>query len=620
MAMQNQHQIIIIGVFVLSALGLITAAINIQLVDEKYKDRADRATINKEVQYPSRGLIYDRNQELLVYNNPLYDIQAVYSQIDPDMDTLLLCQLLGINKATFIKNINKDWSKPQYAKTYPFTFLSKIKPEQYHKFQEHLDDFPGFTGIIRNIRGYPHSNAAHVLGYLGEVNREVVDTSKGKYIPGDYIGISGIERTYEEELRGVKGIKLTQKDNLGRKTGSFNEGNSNTAAVSGNDLITTIDINLQAYAESLLQNKRGSVVAIEPSTGEILAMLSSPSYDPNIFNLDRDRRESIAGLLLDSLNRPSIDRSIMSKYPPGSVFKPIFALIAMQEGISYPGRTIYCDGSYEVNTKGFSQGCHNHPTPYNCAIALEHSCNSYFYQLMREFLNSYGVKTPGKAMDRLTDYLSDFGLGKPLGIDLMFENSGFIPDGKYFDKKYSYVRNGWRSTYVLSLGIGQGELGLTTTQMANLAAILANRGYYVTPHLVRGMRDASNSYKPIPYQKKSIGIDAEYYPIVVDGMERVIRSGTASNSYVQGIDICGKTGTSQNPQGDDHSVFFGFAPKDDPKIAIAVYVENAGSGGHIAAPIGSLVIEKYLNKEIYPYRLPLERRLKNTVLLQQPKS
>lgn len=618
MSKQNSRQQVIIGVFVLSALALVMTAASLQLFDSKYKRQASQAAINKEIQYPSRGLIYDRNGKLLVYNNPLYDIQAVYKQIDPNMDTTKFCQLLNIDKETFLKNINKNWKSPRYHKSIPYTFLSKIKPENYLSFQEHLDEFPGFFPVIRNIRGYPHSHAAHVLGYLGEVNQTTVDTSAGSYIAGDYIGINGIERTYEQELRGSKGVKLTLKDNLGRKAGTYNNGASDSPAISGKDLISAIDLDLQAYGEELMQGKRGSIVAIEPKTGEILAMLSSPNFDPNIFNLDRDRKESIDILLQDSINRPSIDRSVMAKYPPASIFKPIMALIAMQEGISYPNRTIYCDGSYEVNTKGFSQGCRNHPTPYNVSIALEYSCNSYFYQLIREFLEIRGYNEPGKGLDLLVKYLSAFGLGDKLGVDIVYENSGFIPNSSYYDKIYATEYYGWKSTYVLSLGIGQGEIQLTTVQMANLAAILANRGFFYTPHIIKAYKNEYNQAENIKFTKNVVPIDSVYFPSVIKGMEDVIRTGTARMSFVPGLDICGKTGTSQNPHGEDHSVFFGFAPKDNPQIAIAVYVENAGHGGHIAAPIGSLMMEKYISKSISPGRQYVEKRMKETNLIEKP--
>ncbi len=617
MSSKDNKQTIIIAFFLISAIALIGVAARLQLFNSKYKKRASQAAINKDIQYPSRGLIYDRNGKLLVYNNPLYDIKAVYRQVDPEMDTVKFCELLNIDKETFLKNINKNWRSVRYHKSVPYTFLSRIKPEYYLRFQEHLDEFPGFFPVIRNIRGYPHSHAGHVLGYLGEVNQNTVDTSGGNYIPGDYIGINGVERTYEQELRGSKGVKFSLKDNLGRKAGDFNDGKSDSPATSGLDLISSLDLDLQSYGEELMAGKRGSIVAIEPKTGEILAMLSSPGYDPNIFNLDRDRKQSIQTLLQDSINRPSIDRSVMAKYPPGSIFKPIFALIAMQEGISYPNRTIPCDGSYEVNSKGFSQGCRNHPTPYNVQIALEYSCNSYFYQLMREFLEMKGYSEPGKGMDILAGYLKEFGLGEKLGVDIVYENSGFIPTAKYYDKLYSDDYYGWKSTYVLSLGIGQGELQLTTVQMANLAAIIANHGYYYTPHLTTTFVNEKREKERLVFDKKVVPVDKKYFPPVIDGMERVVRTGTASMSYVPGLDLCGKTGTSQNPHGQDHSVFFGFAPKDNPQIAIAVYVENAGSGGHIAAPIGSLMAEKYINKVISPSREYVQQRMFDTQLIEK---
>jgi penicillin-binding protein 2 len=363
-------------------------------------------------------------------------------------------------------------------------------------------------------------------------------------------------------------------------------------------------------------NKRGSVVAIEPSTGEILAMVTAPSYDPNLIALDRNRGAAFDSLLQDTINRPFLDRSVMAYYPPGSIFKPILSLIALQKGVLYPNKTIYCDGVYELDSKGKSvQRCHSHPTPYNVSIAIEHSCNSYFYQTMRDFVNQYGYQNPGKGLDTLVSYLFDFGLGKSLGTDILSEGKGFIPDSKFYDKVYRREVNGWRSTYILSVGIGQGELQVTTLQMANLAVILANRGYFYTPHLIKKYIDSNQQIDQEFRVKKKVRIDQEYYEPVITGMQKAINSGTATAGYVAGLDICGKTGTSENPFGKDHSVFFGFAPKDNPKIAIAVYVENAGWGGEIATPIGSLVIEKYLNKEISDRRKYVEEKMINKDLI-----
>ena len=595
---------------------LVAKIAQIQIFSSKYKDQARRTTLDKVTKYPSRGLIYDRNEKLLVSNSTIYDIDVIYNNVLETIDTSEICLLLGIDKAKFEKNINKDWSNIQYHKAIPYTFLSKIRPEQFSVFQEHLHKYPGFYPVERNIRNYPHKNMSHALGFLGEVNRKDINKDNSKsYSSGDYIGRSGLERTYEYALKGTKGVGYILKDNLGRNVESYDGGSLDSSAVSGSDIISTLDLDLQAYGEELMRNKMGSIVAIEPSTGEVLAMMSSPSYDPNLLNLDRNRGIAYDSLNQDTISRPLFDRSVMAKYPPGSIFKTVFSLIALQTGVLEANKTIYCDGEYEVDSKGlYTQGCHHHPTPYNVSIALQHSCNSYYYQTFRDFIDSYGYTTPQVGLDTLLSYLNDFGLGNKLGIDYHTEEKGFLPTSEFYDKMYKR----WRSTYILSLGIGQGELEFTTLQMANLAATIANRGYFYTPHLVKSFVKDEFELKPEFTTPKVMRIDQEHYEPVIEGMARVTTIGTAKLAYIPDIELCGKTGTSQN-KGKDHSVFFAFAPRVNPKIAIAVYVENAGFGGDIAAPIASLMIEQYINKEISTNRTWLEDRMKNLSLIKKPK-
>lgn len=601
------RQKIIIGFFCLCALLLIYKAAELQIFETKYSEQAKRTTLDKRISYPSRGLIHDRNDQLLVANSPIYDIKATYKKVDPRMDTAAFCNLLEIPIDTFPILLDKNWKSNRYHKSVPFRFLSKVKPQVFTKFQERVFEFPGFYAVTRNIRTYPHKNAAHTLGYLGEVDQRTIDRSEGKYQAGDFLGVSGVEKSYDDLLRGSKGLNYLLKDNLGRDVGSYESGALDTNAVSGMDINITLDIELQEYAELLMSNKRGAIVALEPKTGEVLTMLSAPSYDPNVLKMDINRGIAFNDLLSDTINKPILDRSVLSKYPPGSIFKPIFALIAMQMGFTEANRTIYCDGSYEVGKRGFSQGCRNHPTPYNIGIALQWSCNSYFYQLMKECILLNGYDNPGAGLDTLVSYLDDFGLGVKTGLDYNYENEGFIPNSKYYDNLYRDVVNGWKWSYILSLGIGQGELELTTIQMANLAAIIANRGHYYKPHLLRSINGDKQAI-PVEYlQRQQTRVDPQHFEPVIEGMEKVISQGTAQAAYVSGLEVCGKTGTSQNQRKVSHSVFFGFAPKVNPKIAIAVYVENAGSGGAIAAPIGGLVIEKYLNKEIATRRQYLEQ-------------
>ncbi|MDC1283806.1 penicillin-binding protein 2 [Saprospiraceae bacterium] len=610
-----ERQKVIIVFFSICALLLVYKSAELQIFESKYREQARRTTLDKRISYPSRGLIYDRNNELLVVNTPIYDIKATYKKVDSEMDTVAFCNLLEISIDTFSTLLNKNWKSRRYHKSVPFTFLSKVKPETYAQFQERMFEFPGFYPVIRNTRSYPHQNAAHTLGYLGEVDQRTINKSDGKYQLGDFIGVSGVEKSYDDILRGSKGLNYLLKDNLGRDVGSYENGSLDYSAVSGEDINLALDLVLQEYGELLMRNKKGAIVALEPETGEVLAMISAPTYDPNILKMDVNRGAAFNALLSDTINKPMLDRSVISKYPPGSIFKPIFALIALQLGVTQPNKTIYCDGSYEVGKRGFSQGCRNHPTPYSIDVALQWSCNSYFYQLMKDCLLLNGYDNPGAGLDTLVNHLSDFSLGKKTGLDYHYENEGFIPDSKYYNRLYKNVFNGWKWSYILSLGIGQGELELTTLQMANLAAIIANRGHYYKPHLLRSINGDKLAIPTKYLEQQQVRINTKHFEPVINGMEKVISQGTATSAYVAGLDVCGKTGTSQNQRRVSHSVFYGFAPKINPKIAIAVYVENAGSGGAVAAPIGGLIIEKYINKNIAENRIWLQDEMINRNLL-----
>ncbi len=589
------------------AITMTFRAAQLQLFSTKYKDQAQRTTLEKSLIYPSRGIIYDRNGKTLVYNRPIYVIYATYKKINPKMDTLLFCSLLNIDKETFILNIEKDWSNIQFSKNSPFVFLNKVNPEQIAIFQEHLYKFPGFEIEERSIRGYPHQTAAHVLGYLGEVDKNIIDNSEGRYRLGDYIGKTGLENSYEKQLGGEKGIKYILKDKFGRHVESYNNGRLDSLAIPGEDMQISLDLELQNYADSLMINKRGALVAIEPATGEILAMVSAPFYDPNLLTLDENRSAGMIQLLRDSINRPLNNRAVTNRYPPGSIFKPVQSLISLQMGIIHPKRSVSCFGGYRLSASKIMK-CHSHAPLRGVEDAIKYSCNTYYLQTTKEILDQYGFKKPGVGLDTFVSYLRDFGMGERLGIDLSYEGKGFIPDSKFYDHRFRKETAGWRSQWVISIGIGQGEIELTTMQMAHLAAIIANRGSYITPHFIKNFK----SGKPIPAQyimKKEVRIDNKHFGHVIDGLEAVVLGGTARVAYVPGLDICGKTGTSQNPHGKDHSVFFGFAPKNNPKIAVAVFVENAGWGGDWAAPISSLLIEKYLNKNISPSRKYLESKM-----------
>jgi penicillin-binding protein 2 len=547
--------------------------------------------------------VYDRNDRLMVYNNPIYDIKVTFNQIDPGMDTALFCRLLKIDRDEFMSRINKDWANHQFSKSVGFVFMQNVSPRIFTRFQEFLHEFPGFYFELRNVRGYPEPHAAHLLGYISEVDKQIVAMSEGMYSQGDYIGITGIEQQYESHLKGEKGVSYVFKDNLGRIVGAVNEGRLDSSAVTGKDLMLTIDLELQKYAEQLMQGKRGSIVCLEPETGEILAMVSAPAFDPSLLTIHKGRSEAF-NMLVQDTTKPLFDRSLMAAYPPGSIFKPVLALIAMEEGVLKINRTIPCNGGY--NYKYYHYGCHNHPTAYNVPMAIQHSCNAYFFQTFRDVVEIEGFQEPELGLTRLNSYLSQFGLGHTLGIDLPNEKPGNLPGIDFYDQLYG--KGQWRSTYIMSLGIGQGELQLTTLQMANLAAVIANRGYYVTPHVLRGFKDGTTV--PAGHTKHHrVSIASEHFDPVIEGMRRAVRAGTAVGAYIPGIEVCGKTGTSQNPHGDDHSVFYAFAPADKPTIAIAVYVENAGWGGTVAAPIASLMIEKYLTGDIMASRKWLEKRM-----------
>lgn len=602
----------IIYIVFLTSFILLLKSASLQLFTNKYKEQALKTTLEKTYIYPSRGLIYDRNGKTLVYNQPIYSLLAIYNKIDPKMDTTMFCSLLGIDQTSFLDKLNKNWKDARFSKSVPFVFLSKISPDRIALFKEHAYKFPGFIIQERNIRGYPHSHAAHVLGYLGEVNDKIISKYPSKYHPGDYIGMTGLELAYEDDLSGHKGVAYELRDNLGRKVGTYENGKLDTLPQPGHDLQISIDLDLQAFADSLLRNKKGAIVAIEPRSGEILAMVSAPAYDPNILNLDENRNQGILSLLRDTVNKPLNNRAVTNKYPPGSIFKPILGLIALQRQTTLLDRGIPCPGYYRLSATKV-QKCHGHTYPSNMEMAIQHSCNTYFFQLMREILDIYGYRNPNKGLDTFYNDLKLFGLGEKLGLDYSYESAGFVPNSNFYDRLYRKESNGWRSAWILSLGIGQGELELTTVQMANLAAIIANQGYFITPHLAKKFV----SGKPIDPRlttKRFTNIDQKYFPSIINGMEKVVIQGTARSVFLDKLAMCGKTGTSQNPHGKDHSVFFGFAPKDNPQIAIAVFIENGGWGAEWAAPIASLMCEKYIFKSISPERQYLFDRMYNGII------
>jgi penicillin-binding protein 2 len=577
---------VVIALIVIASLGLLIRLFIIQVVKDSYRLSADNNVLRYVTQYPARGLIYDRNDKLIVFNQAAYDLMVVPAQTSR-IDTAGFCDLLGISTDVFNKQMK---AAINYSRRAPSVFLKQVSNETYARLQEKMFLYPGFYVQPRTLRKYSKPVAAHVLGYVSEVDEGVIRKNP-YYKPGDYIGKSGIEESYEKDLRGMRGVKIFLVDVFSRIKGSYANGKLDTLAVQGSDITSGIDLNLQEYGELLMKNKRGSIVAIEPKTGEIMTLVSSPNYDPGLL-VGRIRSDNFANLSVDTL-KPLFNRALMASYPPGSTFKPINGLIGLQEGVISLATLFECHNGYLAGSKFVE--CHSHPSPLNLVGAIGNSCNSYFCQTYRRVLESPDFNTITDSYNKWKDYLTEFGFGNKLGTDFVNELSGFIPTTDYFDKYYG--KNRWKALTVISMAIGQGEVGTTPLQMANMTAAIANRGYYFTPHIVKSV-GADHHIDKHFITKHQISIDSANFESIVLGMEAAVNSGTATISALKDIIVCGKTGTAQNPHGKNHSVFIAFAPKDNPKIAITVYVENAGFGATFAAPIASLMIEKYLKGEV----------------------
>lgn len=538
--------------------------------------------------YPERGYIFDRNGVLLVANQLSYDVMVVPGEVK-SMDTIAFCNLLKITKEEFIEKIAKA---AHYSPRIPSTFLAQVSKDDFASLQEVLYKFKGFYIQKRSLRQYPNNSAANVLGYISEVNEAMISTNSNYHL-GELIGTAGLEKSYEETLRGIKGVKFIQRDRFNREIGSFKDGLYDTLPVSGNDITLTIDAVLQQYGEALMINKRGGIVAIEPSTGEILAMVSMPTYDPNLM-VGRDRSKNFTKLYLDSINKPLLDRGLQAQYPPGSPFKVISALVALQENVLTTSSSIQCFGGYKYGSgKSSFMRCHCETggSPVNLNVAIYRSCNSYFATAYRRVIDKY--PTPTEGVNVWSKHAKSFGLGNYLDNDLSVGQKGNIPDGSLYNKIYPNGR--WRSTATISNSIGQGEVLTTPIQLANMTAAIANEGFYYVPHIAKKIKGKALDKKfTTPVYTT---IDKKNFKPVIEGLFDVFDNprGTARGSMVEGIQICGKTGTSENPHGQDHSIFIAFAPKDNPKIAIAVFVENGYWGARWAGPIATLMIEKYLN-------------------------
>jgi penicillin-binding protein 2 len=575
----------IITIVVLASVVLLLRLFTIQVVQDKYRLSADNNVLRYVTQYPARGLIYDRKGNLVVYNQAAYDLMVIPAQTG-EMDTATFCDDLGITRENFVEKMK---AAKNYSQRAPSVFLKQISAEMYARFQEKMFLFPGFYVQPRTLRKYSRPIAAHLLGYVSEVDESIIK-KEPYYKPGDYIGKLGIEEAYETELRGKRGVKIYLVDAYSRVKGSYAGGNMDTMAVQGADIISSIDLDLQEYGERLMQKKTGSIVAIEPKTGEILALVSSPDYDPGLL-VGRVRSENFARLMADTVSEPLFNRAFMASYPPGSTFKPINGLIGLQEKVIVPSTEFGCDHGY------LFVACHSHRSPLNLADAIMISCNSYFCQTYRKILENPNYGSVSEAYEKWRSYLLEFGFSRKLGTEFSNELPGLIPPASYFDKIYN---NRLKALNIISMAIGQGEILTTPLQMANMVSAIANRGYYYIPHIVKSIGKDNRIDQAYTVRNK-ISIDSVNFEEIIKGMEGVVNGGegaTARGAAIKDIIVCGKTGTAQNPHGKDHSVFIAFAPKDDPKIAIAVYVENAGFGSTYAAPVASLMIEKYLKGEI----------------------
>jgi len=589
----DKRRLVIGGVAVFIVTVYLIRLFMLQLLSDDYKKNADSNAFLKKIEYPSRGAISDRHGRLLVYNQPAYDIMVVMNEEKGRLDTTEFCNALGITKEYFIKRMNdiKDRNKnPGYSRFTEQLFMSQLSDKEFSVFQEKIFRFPGFYVQKRSIRQYQYPYAAHVLGDVAEVSKADVENSD-YYQPGDYIGKLGVERSYEEQLRGEKGVQILLRDAHGRVQGNYQNGKFDRRPIAGKDLTLSIDIKLQELGERLLEGKIGSIVAIEPATGEVLCMVSSPTYDPRIM-VGRKRGKNHLALSKD-VWKPLLNRSIMGQYPPGSTFKTTQGLTYMTEGIIDENTLFPCARGF--NYRGLHVGCHPHGAPTNLVQALCTSCNSYFcWGLFRMIGNRQHYRSVQEAMNTWRDYMVSMGFGYKLGIDLPGEKRGLIPNAAFYDKAY---KGSWNGLTIISISIGQGEVNLTPLQIANLSATIANRGYYYVPHVVRKVQG-----EPLDtlYRRRHYTMaNRKAYKYVVQGMRASVVGGTCHAANRADYLVCGKTGTAQN-RGQDHSVFMGFAPMDNPKIAIAVYVENGGFGATYGVPIGSLMMEQYINGKLAP--------------------
>lgn len=581
MARMRVLQAVVLVIFGVIALRLAY----IQLFDRRYVELAKANALRHVVEYPTRGEVFDRNGEFLVQSRECYDLMVVYSEIDKaGFDTTRLCSVLGLPREKLERELAAARRWPRAARL----VMNFIPKEDKLRFDE--GNFRGFYTVYRTVRQYPRKVGGNLLGYVGEVNADMIRRNPS-YKPGDYVGMSGVESAYEALLRGRKGVRIQEVDTHGAIKGSYMNGMYDTLPESGKYLVSTIDARLQLFAEELMAGKVGAAVAIEPSTGEILMMVSSPTYDPDQM-VGRERSKHYAEMVRNK-RRPMFNRAVRAKYPPGSTFKLVQGLIGLQEGVLKPSDRHICNQGYSAGR--LKMRCHAHPSPLDLRFAVSTSCNAYFCYVFRDILDNPKYGSVKEGFDVWRKYVESFGFGRKLGSDFLGEGNGYVPDRAYYDRVY---RGSWNSLTVLSLSIGQGELGCTPLQMANLAAIIANRGYYYIPHIVKKI-EGQDSLDRRFYERHYTMVEPKYFEPIVEGMWRGVHvDGTSRMARLDGWDVCGKTGTAQNPHGRDHSTFLSFAPKDNPKIAISVYVENGGFGATTALPIASLLEEYYLTDTV----------------------
>jgi penicillin-binding protein 2 len=597
------------GLFLLVCLILLSKLFYIQVASDKYFLSAESNVLRKIYTFPARGVIFDRKGKVLVQNEPVYDLMIIPNQVKP-FDTLSLCNIIGIDMPGFRKRFHKALVQSRYQ---PSIFEKQLSVQIYAALQERLSTYPGFLVQNRTIRHYPDSVAGQFFGYVKEVTQKDIDDNEGYYRPGDYIGKTGIEKKYNDVLRGERGVTNMVYDARNVPQGSYAKGKFDTLARSGEKVYSSLDIEIQKLGEELMKNKVGSIVAIEPSTGEVLAFVSSPGYDPNMM-VGRSQGNNYMSIF-GQPNRPFLNRPISGYYSPGSAFKPLDDLIALQEGVIDPDMTFNCPGYYWAGNHKVN--CEHTDGNISLRRGLARSCNAYACHVFEKLMTQKRFKNSKQAYAEWEKKVRMFGLGSPLDIDIPFERKGILFTNEDYDKRFGKY---WGYTTVISLAIGQGELNTTPLQMANIMAIIANRGYYIKPHLIKAIGEKKMIKKEY-VTKNYVGIDTKHFEPVIDGMQDAVNSpwGTAILSRLPNIIMCGKTGTVQNPHGKNHSVFIGFAPRDNPKIAIAVIVENAGFGSTYAAPIASYIAEKYLTDSIKGQRIAQVEWMKKQVVLPEVK-